>query len=80
MSCLRSSQHRTRGQIKNLILKEAAKAEWERWARSHNMPYRQVQRARMLLALAGGQWSATVGTVAGVAEAPVATWRDRYQT
>ena len=54
MSCLRSSQHSTRGQINNLILKEAARAKWERWARSHNMPYRQVQRARMLLALAGG--------------------------
>ncbi len=71
------------GQIKGLILKAADRPELERWARARNLPYRQVQRARMqrarmLRALAEGQAVAVVATAVGVVEATVATWRDRY--
>ncbi len=66
------------GQIKGLILKAADRPELERWARARNLPYRQVQRARMLLALAEGQAVAVVATAVGVVEATVARWRDRY--
>ena len=63
------------GQIRGLTLKEADRSELERWARSQALPYRQVQRARILLALAEGQALAMVGAV----EDTVATWRERYQ-
>ncbi len=51
------------GQIKGLKLKAADRPELERWARARNLPYRQVQRARMLRALAEGQAVAVVATV-----------------
>ena len=65
---------RTRG----LTLQAADRPTLESWARSRTRPHRQVQRARLLLALAEGRTLAAVGRAVGVTEDTVATWRDRY--
>ena len=64
--------------IRGLTLQTTDRPTLEDWARSQTRPHRQVQRARILLALAQGQTLAAVAAAVGVTEDTVAAWRDRY--
>lgn len=74
--------HRQRQAImpptRGLTLQAADCPELERQARSQTLPVRQVQRARLLLALAAGQSLGATGRAVGMKTDTVAKWRDRY--
>lgn len=64
---------------KGLSIRAADRPPLEPWARSQTLPHRQVQRARIVLALAAKKSLVQVATEVGVVEATVTTWRNRYE-
>ncbi len=61
-----------------ITIRPADQAEREQWAHSQTLPHRQVQRARILLALAQPQSLVQVSAAVGVSVKTVLAWRDRY--
>ncbi len=63
---------------KGLTIRPADQSVREQWARSQTLPHRQVQRARILLALAHPKSLVQVSGEVGVSEKTVIAWQNRY--
>src|SRR5262249_49560946 len=61
-----------------VTVSEADRKELESWVRSTTTEQRLVQRARIILTLAGGGGNAQVGRQLGIREATVSKWRGRF--
>src|SRR4051794_37082279 len=63
-----------------VVIDDAQRKRLLRLTRSRTAPYREVQRARIVLAAADGMPNAAIARELSISEDTVRTWRDRFAT
>ena len=61
-----------------LVITDEDRATLESWTRSSTMPAGHVERARIVLAVAGGAGTSGAARMVGVSRPTVIKWRDRF--
>ena len=61
-----------------VVIDDVQRKRLQGLTRSHTAPYREVQRARIVLAAAHGVSNAGIARLLSISEDTVRTWRDRF--